>query len=434
MLEKVHKFILENETLKPGSKVILAFSYGVDSRVLLDILLKLKYEVILAHVNHKHRLESEHEEKMAYVLANKLNLKLYVFHLKENKKENFHDQAHKARYQFFKEVATKENTPFIVTAHHQDDNAETIILNLIKGSNLYGYSGINPILKKDNLILIRPLLCVSKAEIKEYQIIHNLEYFEDCSNNQDDFTRNRIRHHILPLMKAENPNLLTNLMNYSNILRNSFNHIRHSSIEFLTSWNNKIVLEAYKTFDIALRLDILSLYLENLDLNKNYNLITSLDNILLNNRPQADVRLNKNYIFKKRYDNAYIEPAQIREEISYQLTQNNVIYTKNMRFYFTKNLPSSNANYINLCYNDLVYPLQLRTRRNGDKILMPYGHKKIKDLLMDYHLPKEKRDEVLLLESGNEILWVVGYAKSAKLLAMKEKGDIFLVYEVYDEK
>ena len=433
MIQKVRNFIKEKEMFEDNAKIVLAFSFGVDSRVLLDILIKLGYNVVLAHVNHKHRLESEIEEQEVIKLAQNLNIPYYIMHLEEDRKENFHLQAHHARYHFFMDVAKKENTLYIATAHHQDDNAETIILNLCKGSNLYGYAGISPIVNKDGIKISRPLLALSKAEIKSYQERHNLKYFEDKSNSEDIFKRNRIRHHIIPVLKEENPNLLNSLMNYSTILKETFNYIRNLSIFYLNKWQNIIIVDEYKKLDSAIRHDILAYYLELFNKNRSFKLITDIDKLLMSNKSQGDYSLNDGFLFKKRYQKAYLEAVKDKPKYYFELTPNNVISTKNMRFYFTKILPTSNANYIKLCYNDLVYPVILRSRQSGDKIHMPYGHKKVKDLLMDFHLPKEVRDEVLILENNGEILWIVGLAKSQKLLSMKN-GDIYLVYEVQDEE
>lgn len=434
MLNKIKNYIDNNHLLVDGAKVILAFSYGIDSRVLLDVLLKLKFNVVLCHVNHQKRQMSAVEEKSALELAKKYGIKCYVYHLDTENKENFHSQAHNKRYQFFMDIANAEHTKYIVTAHHLDDNAETILLNLIKGSNLYGYSGISNHLTLDGFEIVRPLMCVTKDMIKAYQKENELDYFEDESNGEDHYTRNRIRHHVIPLLKKENPNLLFGLANYSTYLKDAFNYIRKQSIEFLNKTNNIIDIRSFNILDKALRHDILSLLLEKYQIERSYNLIMSLDSLLMGSSSQGDISLEGDYIFKKRYNEAFIDKAHNFEPISYELYENSVIYTKNMRFYFTKILPSNNANYIKLCYNELVYPLILRTRQAGDRIRMPYGTKKVKDLLIDLKLSKEQRDDLLVLENNHQIIWICGYAKSEALCKMKDKGDIYLVYEVQNEQ
>lgn len=431
MLTKVSNFIKSNNLIKKNEKVVVAFSYGIDSRILLDILIKLNYKVVIVHVNHKHRLQSEIEEKDTIKLANELHIPYYIMHLDEDKSKNFHSDAHKKRYDFFIDVAKKENAKYIATAHHLNDNLETVLLNLIKGSNLYGYAGINLKVMKDNINIVRPLLCLTKKEIKQYQKLNNIKYYEDSSNSEDLFKRNRIRHNIIPNLLDENPNLLNEVKNYSNMMFEAFNYIRKQSIKYLKENDNIINISTFKEFDNAVKKDIISLMLENLNINRSYNLINLINDMLLNNNPQNNISLSNNYIFKKRYEIAYIEEDKKEsEEINLQLYENNVIIVKNAKFYFTKNLPNNNVNYLKLCYNNLRFPLILRTRKNGDKIKMTYGHKKIKNLLMDLHLTTEQKNETLILENNGEILWVYNYAKSQALINMKDKADIYLVYEV----
>ena len=433
MLNEVKSFIKENNLIEPKAKIVLAYSYGVDSRVLLDILIKLGYEVIIAHVNHKHRSQSEIEEREAIALALRLNIKYEVMHLKEDFSQNFHADAHNKRYDFFMSVAKKYNAKYIATAHHLNDNAETILLNLIRGSNLYGYGGINITQKRDNITIVRPLMCVTKNEIKEYQKLNQLEYYEDSSNGEDEFRRNRIRHHILPLLEAENPSILNELDNYSKMMHEAFSFIRNISIKYLDEHNNEIDIPSFKKLDDALKKDIISLLLEKKEIERSFNLINSILNIINNEAPQAEINLKGGFLFKKRYGRAFIDSPSIKTSNYHKLYENNVISVQNLRFYFTKNLPNSSANYIKLCYNELVFPLILRNRCDGDTIQMTYGHKKIKRLFMDLHLTKEERDNALILENNGEILWVVNYAKSKKLTEMKASGNIYLIYEVIND-
>ena len=429
MLNKIKNFIFENNLMKDSNKVVLAFSYGIDSRVLLDILLKLGYDVTLAHVNHKVRKESDIEEIETKKLAQKLNIKCFTMTL-DKQDGNFHDSARTKRYEFFKSVASFVETNQIITAHHLSDNLETILINLTKGSNLYGYSGISYEVTSDNYKIYRPLMCVTKDEILNYQRQNNIEFFEDESNSHLDYMRNRIRHKVIPSLKEENPNIENTIISYSNILKDAFNFIRSLTIKYLNKNSGKIKISEFRDLDKALRYDIVSYMLEELNLNKTYFLIELIDNFLLSDKAQGSINLNSGYEFKKRYDDAYIEKATVCEPVYIEFDIDDVIYIHNLKLFFTKKTPSCDTKHIKLCYNDLVFPLTIRNRKNGDNIKMPYGHKKIKDLLMDLHMPIEERDKVLLLENKKEILWVLDIAKSQALVDMKNKADLYLVYEV----
>lgn len=429
MLTKVKKYILDNNLLKDSNKVVLAFSYGIDSRVLLDLLLKLGYEVTLAYLNHKKRPEADIEENECKVLAEKLNISSFTCELKDSD-GNFHNYARDKRYEFFKEVARKIGTNQIVTAHHLSDNLETILLNLTKGSNLYGYSGISSEVITDEFKVIRPLMCVTKAEIIDYQKTYNLSYFEDSSNKELDYKRNRLRHNIIPELKKENPNIENTVIAYSKMLKDAFFFIREQAQKYLDSNDGKINIKEYKNLHRALRFDILSLMIENLGINKTYSLVESIDQFLLSEKAQGSINLNTPYLFKKRYDLAYIEKSENNEPINITMNEDDVIYVNNFKLFFTKKTPSFDTKHIKLCYNDLVFPISIRNRRNGDNIKMSYGHKKIKDLLIDLHMPNEQRDSLLLVVNNNEILWAIDIAKSATLVNMKSKADFYLVYEV----
>ncbi|MDE6407666.1 MAG: tRNA lysidine(34) synthetase TilS [Anaeroplasmataceae bacterium] len=233
MQTKVQKFIKEQNLIPTTNPIICAVSGGVDSVCLLHILHSLNYPLVLAHVNHHKREQSAVEQAAMENLAKEFNIPFELLDFYDNGADNFQNSAHDARYTFFKQLAKKYHTTLIATAHHLNDQAETILMRLITGSNLYGYAGISIIQQEKDYSLIRPLLCVSKEEIYTYAKEHNLLYFEDISNSSDDYLRNRIRHHILPLLEKENINYLEKMQEFSTQTKESFNFIRKQSINYL---------------------------------------------------------------------------------------------------------------------------------------------------------------------------------------------------------
>ena len=190
----IASFLKENNLIidKP---IIVACSGGADSVCLLYVLYKLGYKVILAHVNHHKRIQSETEEDAMRNFANELNIPFELLEYHYDGMDNFHNDSHNARYNFFRGLCKKYDTNIIATAHHQDDQIETVLMKIMEGSNLYGYGGIAIVNDDGEYKIIRPLLCVDKDEIYSYAKKNNLIYFEDKSNQEDDFLRNRIRHH-----------------------------------------------------------------------------------------------------------------------------------------------------------------------------------------------------------------------------------------------
>ena len=172
--------ILYNKHLNKLDKnrpVVIALSGGVDSTVLFDLLLKAGFQVVIAHVNHHKRIESNFEEEYIRDLVKEKECPIEVLHY-NHEGENFQAEAHNSRYEFFKEVLKKYNASCIVTAHHYMDNLETIIMNIIRGSNIYGYAGIKEFIEKDEIKIIRPLINVCKDELYKYACENNIKYFK----------------------------------------------------------------------------------------------------------------------------------------------------------------------------------------------------------------------------------------------------------------
>ena len=212
--------IEEMSNILKEKRVLLACSTGVDSTVLLNLLLQTKgiKEVVIAHVNHQKRTESVTEEAYIKDYCLKNNLRCFTLKLPIKQNGNFQEWARNQRYQFFKTIIKEEECDILLTAHHADDNLETILMRFIKGSSLKGYAGIPKITNEDSYSIYRPLLSISKKEIVEYAKERNIKYFEDSSNSEDDYTRNRIRKYLVPVMLQENPSLYNAVNNYSNTL------------------------------------------------------------------------------------------------------------------------------------------------------------------------------------------------------------------------
>lgn len=430
LLQRINEYLKINNLIDPKERIVVALSGGVDSSVLFYALKHLGFECIVAHVNHKKRIESEMEEKKIIELCNNTNTKYEILHLEKIDK-NFEAKAHKKRYEFFLNVAKKYNCKYIATAHHADDNAETIFMNIMSGSNLYGFGGISKELVLDGIHVIRPLLFLSKDEIREFAEKNNIVYYEDSTNASDDYTRNRIRHHIIPALKNECGNLLDRTNSYSNQVHEAFDFIRGLSINYLKNNNNHIDIESFNSLHSFLKKDILCLLLENNNIERSENLINDLLDLLSNTKPQLSYNLSNDLVFYKRYNEAYISKETKAKAFSYTLRNKfDIVDSTQFKIYFTDVAPNG-AKYLKLCYNDLAFPFTIRSRLNGDKIKLSIGEKKIKDLMIDHKIIKEDRDSIPLVVDGNgNILWVYDIAKSTEIFKYKDRYDIFLVLEV----
>lgn len=430
MLSIVKEFISKNKIIEADNYIVCATSGGADSVVLLTMLYKLGYKVVLAHVNHHKRIESEAEQKAMESLANSLNIPFELLSYYDDHLDNFQDKAHNARYTFFKSVADKYKTKYIATAHHLDDQLETILMKIIAGSNLYGYGGISIKQNIDSYILIRPLLCLDKSQIYSYANINNLTYFEDNSNQSDDYFRNRLRHHIIPELKKEAPTILKKAQEYSTQVKEAFSFIRNQSIKYLDLLNNTIEVKTFTPLDIALQKDIICLLLERNNINKNNDIINScLD--LIHNNTNKEISLKNNSIFSISYGIAKITRKKMIAGFNEILNLDTEAFILGKyHFYFSKKIPQNNANYIKLCYNGLKLPLLIRNRTDGDFINMSYGKKKVSRVLIDAKIDKISRDNTpLIFDNEKNLLWIYNLAKSIDVESQKNNFDIFLVCE-----
>ena len=201
------------------SSIVVGVSCGIDSSVLLDLLEKSSqnygFEVIVAHVNHKRRAESEKEE--AYIRSYCENKhKLYVKELEYEADfvPSFQEYARNKRLEFFFEVMDKENAKFLFLAHHLNDDIETSLMHFIRGGSLDSIKGLNLETIINNKIILRPLINVLKDDLYEYAKKENVKFFEDSTNNTNDYTRNRIRHNIVSAIFEENPSFGDNFLSY----------------------------------------------------------------------------------------------------------------------------------------------------------------------------------------------------------------------------
>lgn len=397
MIKRVMNYINKYNLIDKSNYVVVSCSTGVDSSVLLDILYKLNYKIVIAHINHNVRIESFDE--MAYLkdYAEKLNLPIEITIL-DNIDSSFEESARNERYKFFKEVAKKYNTNQIVTAHHLDDNLETILMKLTRGSNLYGYAGIKNKISIDGFIISRPLLCLDKDMIYQYAKDNNVTFFEDYTNTLDDHTRNRFRHHIIPLIKKENKNIWKSSIQYSNQLLIAFNYIRKQTEKLNPSVNE------FNMLDEALKYDYISLQLEKNNIEASYEKIENIINFLSNDISNGYLNIGNNKIITRSYNNFKFEEKPIKN--------NKILYINDFGEYnfgeyiitFDKFITKKTQKYIRMCYNNIVFPLIIRTRLDGDYISMPFGRKKVGDIFTDKKIPMDTRNSIPLLFNGDKSL------------------------------
>jgi len=421
MEKDLRKFVLKKRFFKADETIVVALSGGVDSMVLLDILnnLELNLNIVISHVNHKKRDESDIEFNTIKSLANSLEIPFEGYIVKKREKVNFHDDSRNQRYSFFKAVAQKYKASKIIVAHHLDDQVETTLMRLTRGTSFSGYGGIPEIRKDRNISIIRPLMEITKEEILNYAKKYNITYYEDSSNKEDVYTRNRYRHNIIPLLREENPNLNEKIIQFKDYIESADIVLNRIKDEFLKNncFYNNVNLKTFNDLDKIIKIKVLQ-YLVNIATNNqvevSYEQYNSMIKLCLSNNPNKTISLAKKYNFVKEYDYIYV----IKKEkiIKHNIEINDFgeyFISDNDSFIFSDNkIEQYNTNYFELCYNGKVFPLYLRNRSNGDKMNLKIGTKKVKDILIDQKIPLSKRDKIFMIADSNNILWIPGIKKS----------------------
>lgn len=399
---------------------ILCCSTGADSMCLLDLCERagLSKQMIIAHVNHNVREQSELEEIFIKDFANRRGIRIVTKHLNFENLNNFEEEARKLRYAFFDDVARQFNAKYVLLAHNADDNLETIIMRFLKSSSLKGYAGIEKEVKMENYVILRPLLNISKNTIYEYNKNNGVTYFEDDTNATDDHLRNRIRKYITPILLKENPNLYEAVANYSESLFGANSLLETEKIYFVKDYvqdvDNDIVFEykylleknEYLRKQILFR--ILRRYMFSIDvIDSILNILESDNNKIISNVAK-DVTLIKEYGFvtftTKQFDNSYFE-LEITKDGTYDLPYNQKIDV-------CKNICYLHTNEGDLWYNINSLPIIIRSRKDGDK--MTRNSKKgtyvqsVSNILTNKKVPTLKRIKLLVLEENGNITSILG--------------------------
>lgn len=308
MINIVRNFLLENKI--KDKNIIIGFSSGPDSVCLSLILSKLKNEfnlnAVLAYFNHKWRDEAKDEEKFTENFAHNYGFLSEIGYAPDNAKKT-EETARNLRYDFFYKTAEKYNSNVVFLAHNKNDNIETLIYRIIKGTSISGLCSIPKI--RD--IFYRPLLDITKDEILEYLNKNNQNYMIDKSNFNSKYKRNLIRNEILPVFKNINPKYMDSL---NNLVLNSIqaekiinNEIKKIEAEIFLQ--DKILYEKYVNLDIEFRLEILNNFIGKLLKYRNRKNLLMYDSFIMNNKC-SKTSLNKEYFLRTRRKMIFIEKSE----------------------------------------------------------------------------------------------------------------------------
>lgn len=414
--------------------VVIGVSAGPDSMCLLDLLQKKTTKIVVCHINHNVRKESIEEEEYITKYCQDKNIILEKTTINNYQENNFENEARKKRYMFYEEILKKYNSKTLLLAHHGDDLIETILMKISRGSNLEGYAGIKEVSNVKNYQIIRPLLKYTKEDIINYNKSNNIKYYNDSSNQSTNYTRNRYRLNILPLLKKEDKNIHKKYLKYSKTLIEYDDYIKREVKRNINNVykDNIINIDNLNKLDTFLIKNILYNVMNNIYQNKN-NIITDrhIQNIisLLNNtKPNIKIDLPNNKEIVKEYNKLIIKD-KTSDIKNYKIEFNDKIEIENLIIEKIESEDDDSNSVCRLNSKDITLPLYIRNREDGDYIILKGSNnrKKIKEIFIEKKLPLKKRNNYpLLVDSNNNIIWIPNIKKSKFCNKKSENYDIII--------
>ena len=433
--KRVLSTILDHNMVEPGDVVVVAVSGGADSVCLLRVLSKLRdtlcMSLIVAHLNHGLRpLEDKKETEFVAGLAGIFNLPFAsekAHNLVRVPGTSFEEKARIIRYSFFEKILSEHDAQKVALGHSMNDQAETVLMNLLRGSGPKGLSGIPPI--RDNRY-IRPLIQVTRDEIHAYLKDQNMSFIVDSSNLDKKYLRNKIRLDLIPLLLGYQPRFIEHLGALASLCREKTHSIEEEARTFLKkatlhSSQDAIDLSVsvLKDLPMSTQFDVIREAIKQIRgtlrrINREH--VRAVRDLINNPKPQVRTNLPEKLVVIKTYERLRFA-TDLEDEIkdfSCQLEHmgsihipeiNQTLFLKEgTKRDFSESFLSPRVAFMDL--EKIEWPLSVRNFRVGDKF-MPLGlkgSKKVKDVFIDKKISSEERKRILILTSGNDIIWVCG--------------------------
>lgn len=393
MLAKVKRTVSLYKMLSNEDKVLVGLSGGPDSVCLLHILRQFPVKLYIAHLNHGLRgEEADKDQEFCLELGKRLGIPVFTKKVRIKRSE---DSARKARYKFLEETAHKIGANRIALGHNADDQVETVLMRLLRGTGVKGLAGIPPVRKHGDLLIIRPLINVWREEILNYLKKRSISYRIDSSNLKTDFFRNRIRHRLIPYLKRYNPNIKGVLLNLGN--------------------NMAMLNEDFNTF---MEQEIVKRYMDRIGMGLSARHIDEIMNLMRTRQGTKILNLPKGIKVVREYDRLiFCKDKDVKKNFEIQLPIPGKVKIPGSNIFITSRLcklPKKierNLFEVMLDYDRIKGLLKIRNRRPGD-VFHPIGlngKKKVKDIFIELKIPQRLRDKIPLVVSGSEICWIPGY-------------------------
>lgn len=451
--KKVHDYIEEQQLIEEGDRLLIACSGGLDSMGLLHFFIhykrKCKIQLYVAHVDHMLRGDTSLEDRrFVEQFCNEHDIPIFSTSIpipKILEEEGGNSQAicRRERYNYFANIMSQKNIHKLVTAHHADDQLESMLMSLVKSGNMTGLKGIAA--KREFIVgtIIRPFLTVTKMEIWQYLLSREGTYREDASNLEDDYTRNRFRHHIVPLLKKENKQVALHAVQLAESLQQDdeyLNILAKDRFSYVVEKDNEqfiLNIKQYQKEPVALQRRIILILLNYLYEDSNYNQSYTLCKIIMklckSQEGNATIHLPKNFVAIRSYNQVVFSQGETSPKVglSQQLTLGKWHDLQGFRLYIgelSDNI-SIQENSVKTYYfnaNSFSTPFKVRYRIEGDRISLKgmTEAKRISRLFIDEKIPLIKRDQwPILVDAKDEIIAVIGIRVNKELSSFKRKDD-----------
>lgn len=414
MEKKIVGFIEQHQLLSHGEKILVALSGGADSVALLLLLRQLDYDVEAVHCNFRLRgEESDRDEQFCISLCRREAIPLHLVHFDTRQYATLHKvsielAARQLRYGYFEQLRSDVGAAAICVAHHRDDQVETVLMNMIRGTGLHGLTGMRP----KNGRIVRPLLCVSRKEIVAWLEARGQQFVTDSSNLKDDVTRNKIRLHVIPLLEDINPLASNNI----SVMASRLVEVE-KTVESMMKRQSVLSISELKKQPSPQ----LSLYYQLKDYGFTATQIEQIAGNLDAESGRAFYSPTHQLVFHR--GNLIVEPKGqpmkpliIPEAGTYVLSENRRFRVSRIDKTADFCLPRS-CDVAFLDASKLTFPLTVRTPETGDRF-SPFGlhgSKLLSDFMTDCKMSLfEKRRQLVVADAAGQILWVVGRRISEK--------------------
>ena len=442
LFSQVRQYIEDNALFNPEERVVLGCSGGSDSVALLLILREMGCQVTVVHVNHGLRESADADEAFVRALAERFQCAFRAEHIDvrsrvEETGESMEEAARNLRYDTLFRAARTAGAKVLALAHHENDQAETVLFNLVRGSGLRGLSGMAPLQirevvfpdgKKQKIRLVRPLLCVKKEEILAFLRERGETWHEDESNRDDSISRNQLRLHVIPGLENVRPDSVEKIAEAADWLREVDGYLTekagewlraHASVNRSATWielpaepflreervlQEYIVAEAFRRIRLPMK-------------DKSRRHLEAVAGLFANSVGKQ-VILPGECTAVRNYTTVRIERPRAEktgEEKSAEGKREQEEFLLSMRTFPYDGTLSFPKKAYTKCfdYDKINKSPVLRTRRPGDMIAVAPGqHKKLKDWFIDEKIPLAERDRIPVVADGQNILWVLGHRMS----------------------